>query len=113
MTCKKHGDFKTNFGYISANRRENLCPICCFEKSHSSNVIKKSIQPYLKDTTKELSESHKKYTYIIEKLRSEGVVDATVVPIFALKPDPTKNSTLRSSRLTEGRNATATDVAGV
>ena len=77
-----------------------------------SSIIKKSIQPYLKDTTKNLSESHKKYTYIIEKLRSEGVVDATVVPIFALKPDPTKNSTLRSSRLTEGRNATATDVAG-
>ena len=78
----------------------------------SSNVIKYSIQPYLKDTTKKLSESHKQYTYIIEKLRSEGIVDATVVPIFALKPDPTKNSTLRSSRLTEGRNATATDVAG-
>ena len=40
VTCKKHGDFKTNFGYISLNRRENLCPICCFEKSHSTNVIK-------------------------------------------------------------------------
>lgn len=40
VTCKKHGDFKTNFGYISDNRRENLCPICCFEKSHSNNVIK-------------------------------------------------------------------------
>ena len=78
----------------------------------SSNIIKNSIQPYLKDTTKKLSESHKTYTYIIEKLRSEGVIDATVVPIFALKPDPTKNSTLRSSRLTEGRNATTTDVAG-
>lgn len=77
-----------------------------------SKVIEKSIQPYLKDKSKEIKESHKKYTYIIERLRSEGIVDATVTPIFAIEPQNNSNATLRSSRMTEGRNATANDVAG-
>lgn len=109
---KKYGKAAGLYQYLDITHGEETETMPVLIYRLPSTVIKKSIQPYLGNgSSKAISNAHKKYTYIIERLRNEGVVDATVVPIFAIEPADTSSS-IRSSRMTEGRNATATDVAG-
>ena len=106
---------------------ENL-PVTIYKLTNK--IIEKSIDPYLgKGKDKPIAEVHQKYTYIINNLRKIGVdhiIDKNkegykiqLIPIFAVEPESAKTqattdttSKLKKSRLTEGRNATALDVAG-
>ena len=95
-----------------------------------NNIIKKSIEPYLGEgRNKQIEEKHREYAGIIGQLRDLGITkiigvnkqnyEIQLTPIFAIEPRTANTesttqttSAIKSSRLTEGRNATVNDVAG-
>lgn len=90
-----------SFVLNSNTKEQQLLKVRIYKLDFSDKL--NSIQPYLKNTSLEISPEHKEYTNIISELRNDGIKDITNESIYVLDPQTSSNDRLPNAGIKEGK----------